>query len=103
MAVASGESVVKNAKELRVKESDRISSVVNNLALCGVEFEEYEDGYKIYGGKSLQKATINSNGDHRIAMSFAIAGLLCDMKVEDTACIDTSFPNFIELLTLLRS
>ncbi len=101
MAVASGESIVKNAKELRVKESDRISSVVNNLALCGVKFEEYEDGYKIFGGKSLQKATINSNGDHRIAMSFAIAGLLCDMNIEDMACIDTSFPNFIELLNLL--
>lgn len=103
MAVASGESIVKNAKELRVKESDRISSVVNNLALCGVEFEEYEDGYKIFGGKNLQKATINSNGDHRIAMSFAIAGLLNGMDIEDTACIDTSFPNFIELLNLLRS
>ncbi len=102
MAVANGESVVKNAKELRVKESDRISSVVNNLALCGIDFEEYEDGYKIIGGK-LNKATINSNGDHRIAMSFAIAGLLCDMNIEDTACIDTSFPNFIELLQSLRS
>ncbi|MBI3873571.1 MAG: 3-phosphoshikimate 1-carboxyvinyltransferase, partial [Arcobacter sp.] len=103
MAVADGESIVKNAKELRVKESDRISSVVNNLALCGVKFEEFEDGYKIFGGNCLQKATINSNGDHRIAMSFAIAGLLCGMDIEDTACIDTSFPNFVELLNLLRS
>ncbi len=102
MAVASGESYVRNAKELRVKESDRISSVVNNLALCGVDFEEYEDGYKIFGGKSLKKATINSNGDHRIAMSFAIAGLLCGMDIEDTACIDTSFPNFVEILELLK-
>ncbi len=102
MAVASGESYVRNAKELRVKESDRISSVVNNLALCGVDFEEYEDGYKIFGGKGLKKATINSNGDHRIAMSFAIAGLLCGMDIEDTACIDTSFPNFVEILELLK-
>ena len=93
---------IKNAKELRVKESDRISSVVNNLALCGVKFEEFEDGYKIFGGNSLQKATINSNGDHRIAMSFAIAGLLCGMEIVDTACIDTSFPNFTELLSLLK-
>lgn len=102
MAVANGDSIVRNAKELRVKESDRISSVVNNLALCGVKFKEYEDGYKIFGGNNLKKATINSNGDHRIAMSFAIAGLLCNMEIIDTACIDTSFPNFIELLELLK-
>ncbi len=102
MAVASGESIVKNAQELRVKESDRISSVVNNLALLGVQFEEFPDGYKIFGGTKLEKATINSNGDHRIAMSFAIAGLLCGMDIEDTACIDTSFPNFVSLLNLLR-
>jgi 3-phosphoshikimate 1-carboxyvinyltransferase len=102
MAVANGESTVKNAKELRVKESDRISSVVNNLGLCGVKFEEYQDGYKVFGGTTLQKATIDSHGDHRIAMSFAIAGLLCGMEIVDTACIDTSFPNFTELLSLLK-
>lgn len=102
MAVANGESTVKNAKELRVKESDRISSVVNNLGLCGVKFEEYQDGYKVFGGTTLQKATIDSHGDHRIAMSFAIAGLLCGMEIIDTACIDTSFPNFTELLSLLK-
>ena len=102
MALADGKSVVKNAKELRVKESDRISSVVNNLVLCGVHCNEFEDGYEIFGQKELQSATINSHGDHRIAMSFAIAGLTCDMKVEDTACIDTSFPNFIPLLISLR-
>ena len=102
MSLADGESVVKNAKELRVKESDRISSVVNNLSLCGVKYEEYEDGYKIYGSSTLQKATINSYGDHRVAMSFAIAGLLCGMDIEDTQCIETSFPNFIELLENLR-
>jgi len=68
----------------------------------GVQFEEFPDGYKIFGGTKLEKATINSNGDHRIAMSFAIAGLLCGMDIEDTACIDTSFPNFVSLLNLLR-
>jgi len=103
MSVASTPSIVKNAKELRVKESDRISSVVNNLALCGANYEEYEDGYKIFGNTKLKKATINSHGDHRIAMSFAIAGLLCDMNVEDTSCIDTSFPNFMDIINTLRN
>jgi 3-phosphoshikimate 1-carboxyvinyltransferase len=102
MSVAITPSIVKNAKELRVKESDRISTVVNNLSLCGVKSEEYEDGYKIFGNTKLKKATINSHGDHRIAMSFAIAGLLCDMDLEDTYCIETSFPNFIDIINTLR-
>ncbi len=102
MSIANGESIVKNAKELRVKESDRISAVVNNLKLCGVKYTEFEDGYSINGNSTLQKATINSMGDHRIAMSFAIAGLLCGMDIEDTQCIETSFPNFKELLESLR-
>jgi len=102
MSIADGKSVVKNAKELRVKESDRISCVVENLKLCGVEYKEYEDGYEIVGNTTLKKATINSDGDHRIAMSFAIAGLLCGMDIEDTSCIDTSFPNFTQILDRLR-
>lgn len=102
MSIANGKSVVKNAKELRVKESDRISVVVNNLKLCGINYKEFEDGYEIQGGETLKKATINSHGDHRIAMSFAIAGLLCGMDIEDTQCIETSFPNFIEILNSLR-
>lgn len=103
MSIANGKSIVKNAKELRVKESDRISTVVNNLALCGVKFTEFDDGYEIEGNSTLQKATINSHGDHRIAMSFAIAGLLCDMDIEDTQCIETSFPNFMEILDSLKT
>ncbi|MEA3289625.1 MAG: 3-phosphoshikimate 1-carboxyvinyltransferase [Campylobacterota bacterium] len=102
MSIAKGKSVVKNAHELRVKESDRISAVVNNLKLCGVEYTEYEDGYEINGGAKLHKAVINSQGDHRIAMSFAIAGLLCDMEIEDTQCIETSFPNFMEIVKSLK-
>lgn len=96
-ACAEGKSTVRNAKELRVKESDRIATVVNNLNLCGIVTEEFEDGYIVSGG-TLQHAVVNSHGDHRIAMSFAIAGLKCGMKVEDTECILTSFPNFIELV-----
>jgi 3-phosphoshikimate 1-carboxyvinyltransferase len=96
-ACAEGVSVVKNAEELRVKESDRISTVVNGLRACGIEVEEVHDGYSVRGSE-LKAATINSHGDHRIAMSFMIAGLRCGMEVEDIACVNTSFPNFFELL-----
>lgn len=96
-ACAEGTSIVKNAEELRVKESDRISTVVNGLVLCGIEVEEFEDGYSVKGG-SLKYASVDSHGDHRIAMSFIIAGLRCGMEVTDIECINTSFPNFFELL-----
>jgi len=97
MALAEGTSVVKNAKELRVKESDRISSVLSGLNACGIETVEHEDGYEVIGS-DLKEASINSYGDHRIAMSFAIAGAYCGMNIEDIECIDTSFPNFFEIL-----
>lgn len=102
MSLAKGTSVVKNAKELRVKESDRITAVVSNLKLCGVNYTEQEDGYEITGG-TLNKATINSQGDHRIAMSFSIAGLVCGMEIEDVQCIQTSFPNFSDILNELKA
>ncbi|MFK5937873.1 MAG: 3-phosphoshikimate 1-carboxyvinyltransferase [Sulfurimonas sp.] len=97
MACAQGESIVKNAKELRVKESDRISTVVQGLRACSIKVDEYEDGYKIVGGE-LKSAKVDSDGDHRIAMSFIIAGLKSGMQVSDLDCINTSFPNFFELL-----
>ncbi len=97
-ACAKGKSIVKNAKELRVKESDRISTVVEGLKKCGIECEEFEDGYKVVGG-DLKSAKINSYGDHRIAMSFSIAGMASGMEIEDIGCISTSFPNFIDLLS----
>ena len=97
MACAEGRSVIANAEELRVKESDRISTVVDNLKACGIEVEEFEDGYALTGG-SLKSAKVDSFGDHRIAMSFIIAGLRCGMEVRDIDCINTSFPNFFELL-----
>ncbi len=98
MACAQGVSVVKNSKELRVKESDRISTVVNNLKQCSIDVEEFEDGYAITGG-TLTPAKLDSFGDHRIAMSFIIAGLRCGMQMDDIECIQTSFPNFFELLS----
>ncbi len=96
-ASAEGTSVVKNAEELRVKESDRISTVVDALNSCSIETTEYKDGYTVTGG-TLQASTIDSDGDHRIAMSFIIAGLKCGMEVTDIDCINTSFPNFFEIL-----
>lgn len=96
-ACAEGVSVIKNAEELRVKESDRISTVVNGLRACGIEVDEVQDGYSVKGGV-LKEAKIDSHGDHRIAMSFIIAGLTCGMRVDDIACINTSFPNFFDLL-----
>jgi 3-phosphoshikimate 1-carboxyvinyltransferase len=98
MALADGKSVVKKAKELRVKESDRIKAVVENLRKCGIEANELEDGFEITGG-SPKKALINSYGDHRIAMSFAILGLVCSMEIDDVSCINTSFPNFFKLFS----
>lgn len=96
-ACAEGISVVKNAEELRVKESDRIATVVHGLNACSITTTEYKDGYTVTGG-TLQNATVDSDGDHRIAMSFIIAGLRCGMEVTDLECINTSFPNFFELL-----
>jgi len=98
MAVANGKSVVKNAKELRVKESDRIKAVVENLKKCGIEAKEFEDGYEIVGGE-VKEAEIDSFGDHRIAMSFAVLGLLAPMKIEKAESIYTSFPNFFKLFS----
>ncbi len=98
MACAEGRSVVANAEELRVKESDRISTVVDNLKACGIEVEEFEDGYAVTGG-TLRPAVVDSFGDHRIAMRFIIAGLRCGMEVNDVECINTSFPNFFDLLS----
>lgn len=98
MAVATGRSRVENAEELRVKESDRITTVMTNLKACSIRVNEFESGYEIEGGL-LQPAEIKSFGDHRIAMSFAVAGLQAKMRIEDIACVDTSFPNFFALLS----
>ncbi len=96
-ACANGKSVLKNAKELRVKESDRIKTMVLGLKNCGIDAIELEDGFEITG-KKANFAKIDSFGDHRIAMSFAILGLKCGMKIENSEFISTSFPNFTKIL-----
>lgn len=100
MAVAEGKSVVKNAKELRVKESDRIATVMSNLKAFGIECADFEDGYEITGGEP-KYAHVTSFGDHRLAMSFAIMSLKCGGKIDGFEAVATSFPNFIDLLSTL--
>jgi 3-phosphoshikimate 1-carboxyvinyltransferase len=95
-ALAQGRTIIRNAKELRVKETDRITTVVDNLRAMGAEVEEFEDGMEIVGGKPLHGATIDSFGDHRIAMAFAIAGLFAkgETVIQNTDCVNTSYPGF---------
>jgi len=99
-AVAEGETWIRDAAELRVKESDRIAGMAECLSSLGVEVETLEDGMRIQGAERLKGTVCNSRGDHRIAMSMAIAGLAAEGEtlIEDTECIKTSFPMFEETL-----
>ena len=96
---ATGNTVLRNAKELRVKETDRISVMAANLKKLNIETEEYDDGILIYGDQTFSGGAVNSFGDHRIAMSFIIAGNIASdpVTVEDCDCINTSFPDFFAL------
>ncbi|ASM39588.1 3-phosphoshikimate 1-carboxyvinyltransferase [Campylobacter sp. RM12327] len=96
-ACANGKSTLRNAAELRVKECDRIAVMVDGLKTCGINAKELDDGFEIVGGVP-NAAIIEPSGDHRIAMSFAILGLKCGMIVEDSECINTSFPSFSQIL-----
>lgn len=94
---------IRDAEELRVKESDRIKSIVENLRAMGATVEEFKDGMFVGGRQSLRGSLINSYGDHRIAMAFAIAGLLAhgETVIEGSECVVVSFPNFFKTLTRL--
>ena len=99
-ALAEGKTVIRDAGELRVKETDRIRAMAVNLGKAGVSVTESADGMEIQGTDSLQGCRVDSFGDHRIAMSMLIAGLASGggITVNDPDCIATSFPDFIELL-----
>jgi 3-phosphoshikimate 1-carboxyvinyltransferase len=99
-ALAHGKTVICDAKELRVKETDRLAAIATNLTAMGVEVVELADGLEIYGGAPLRGARVKSYGDHRIAMAFAIAGMFADNEtvIEDTDCIATSYPGFARQL-----
>ncbi|MCH1967422.1 3-phosphoshikimate 1-carboxyvinyltransferase [Paraclostridium sordellii] len=100
---ANGDTIIKDAKELKVKESNRIQAVVDNLKRMGADIEELEDGMLIKGKRKLKGAKISTFNDHRIAMAFSIAGLICesDVELDNTMCIDISFPGYFELLNYL--
>jgi 3-phosphoshikimate 1-carboxyvinyltransferase len=103
-SVAQGTTKITGVKELRVKESDRIASMANELRKMGVRVEELEDGIIITGRERLKAATVQSYGDHRVAMAMTIAGLVADGEtiVQDTECISTSFPGFMKMLKQLQ-
>ena len=97
---ATGETLLTGAKELRVKESDRIQVMADGLTVLGIENEVLKDGIRIQGGEfSKQNSVIRSHEDHRISMSFAIASSRSeyDIRIEDVDNVQTSFPNFVEL------
>jgi len=91
---------IRDAKELRVKESDRIAATLAGLRAMECEVEEFPDGLRVAGPTQLRGAQINPHGDHRIAMSFAIAGLMAkgETEIADAECVAVSFPEFFELL-----
>jgi 3-phosphoshikimate 1-carboxyvinyltransferase len=99
-ALAEGDTVINGVKELRFKESDRISAMSEGLRRLGVDVEEREDGLTIRGRETLQGNKVRSFGDHRIAMSLAIAGLCAEggVEIDDAQCVAISFPTFFDLL-----
>ena len=94
---------IRDARELRVKESDRIALVVRNLRAMGAEVAEFEDGLDIPGGQKLHGATIDSGGDHRIAMAFSVAALRAEGEtvIQGAESVAISFPEFFDLLDLV--
>jgi 3-phosphoshikimate 1-carboxyvinyltransferase len=99
-ACAEGITTIREARELRVKETDRITAMATNLRRLGVTVEECEDGMTITGVEQLSGGDVDSYGDHRIAMSFSVAALVSKsgITVSDTECVSTSFPTFFPLL-----
>ena len=100
---AQGKTVVSGARELRVKETDRIKAIVNELKKMGANIKEREDGFIVEGPSKLKGAVCESYNDHRIAMSLAVAALLAEGKtvIKNSECIDISFPGFEKILQKL--
>ena len=100
---AEGTTVIRDAAELKVKESNRIAIMVENLRAMGADVEETDDGMIIHGGKPLHGAVIDSHKDHRIAMTFAVAALAAEGETEihDADCVNISYPAFYEELERL--
>jgi 3-phosphoshikimate 1-carboxyvinyltransferase len=98
-ACAEGETLVRGAEELRVKETDRLAAMADGLTVLGVQNQLYPDGLWIRGGDGFLGGTVDSRGDHRIAMAFAVASLRAKAEIEilDVANVATSFPGFVEI------
>jgi len=90
----------RGASELRVKESDRLATVAENLRRMGAEVEEFPDGLRVAGTQKLRGAEIDPHSDHRVAMAFAVGALIAQgaTLIRDSACVDVSFPGFFEVL-----
>lgn len=101
---ANGTTIIKDAQELKVKESNRIDVMVQNLSAMGADIEATDDGMIIRGGKPLHGAIIDSKLDHRIAMSFAIAGMNAEgnTEIQGAECVNISYPNFYQDLEALN-
>jgi 3-phosphoshikimate 1-carboxyvinyltransferase len=99
-ALANGQTIIRHAQELRVKETDRIAAIAHNLRTMGAQVTEMNDGLQIHGPAPLRGARVASFGDHRIAMAFAIAGLFAEGEtiVQDADCIRESYPGFATVL-----
>jgi 3-phosphoshikimate 1-carboxyvinyltransferase len=99
----SGGIRIRDATELRLKESDRLAATAQNLRAMGAEVEEFEDGLSVSGPTRLRGAQIDSRGDHRIAMAFSIAALIaeCETEIDGSECVAISFPEFFPLLDSL--
>jgi 3-phosphoshikimate 1-carboxyvinyltransferase len=99
-ALADGTTVISDAAELRVKETDRLAAIASHLKAMGVPVVEKPDGLEITGGQPLKGARLDSLGDHRIAMAFAVAGLFAEGEtvITGTDCVNTSYPGFYEVL-----
>ena len=99
-SLAQGETVIRDAAELRVKETDRIQTVVRGLQALGANAQELPDGLRIQGAKSLRGGAAHSHGDHRLAMAWVVAGLLAEegISLQGIEAAEVSFPNFLELI-----
>lgn len=97
-AFAEGTTIIKDAQELKVKESDRIQVMADNLKRMGADIEPTDDGMIIHGGRPLKGTQIDSFSDHRVAMSFAVAGTICDgpLSITDGGCVNISYPGFYQ-------
>ena len=100
---AHGTTVVRDARELRVKETDRIATTVAELRKLGAQIEARDDGFVVEGPTRLHGGTVDSHGDHRLGMALAVAGLVADgtVTVENAGCIADSFPGFVEVMVEL--